>query len=270
MIRDALVWLLATTQPRNFARNGRDFAALPDDHTLVEIETKSPARRHVFHDVADFAEHLNRHADPSATDVLFDGNVGRVSAWFVPRSAGADLVHCELRLHPRWARWKAVLGRPVDQKALYRHLMASPVEDSAPLVSAKGEMLGLQVHELAGAVKSIQVKKGLSLEAVLDDRGNYAVRSSGESTDTSVRVPHAIEIRVPIYRLRHDERVYAIEVQVDVDTDGTPCPAFTLVAPGLDLVLAQAQQDAAAYLRSHLLDGFLVGLGAHVTAEVAV
>lgn len=272
MIAAAFDWIrsLANEAERKLDRNGRLFAVLNEGQEVHEVITTTPARRHTFHDVADFAAHLNRHATAEATDILFDGPAGKVIAWFKPRDGGSDLVTCSLHLHPRWARWKAMLGKTLDQRTLYRFLTSCPREDSAPVKASDGSIVGLMVQDLAAAVQSIKVSKGSEMSAELDGRGNYRVRDAKATTETSVHVPQAIEIRVPVYRLRGADKVYALEVQVDMSTDGSPCPAFGLSVPGLDLVLDEALQDAAAFLREHLNEGFLVGLGSHATADVPI
>lgn len=272
MIATAFEWIrgLIDETTRDIDRNGRRFAVLNEGQEVHEVVTTAPGRRHTFHDVADFAAHLNRHAEPGGTDILFDGPAGKVVAWYQPRIPGSDLVVCELRLHPRWARWKGILGETLDQRSLYRFLMACPREDSAPITAPDGEILGLMVHDLASAAQRIKIAKGTEASVELDQRGNYRVRDAKATTETSIQVPHAVEIRVPIYRLRGVDKAYTIEVEVDLNTDTTPCPAFMLTAPGLDLVLDEAQQDAAAFLREQLLEGFLVGLGSHATAEVPI
>lgn len=281
MIADALAWLTARIMPTSVLSSpqGAAFAVLQGEQKLVPVVGVQPMRRHVFQDLSDFAAFVNRRHEPMGSDILFDGTLETITASSAARSLIPDVVVCQLHHHPRWKRWNALLGKALDQRTFYRHLVTTPAEDSEVVMSTKGEPLG-RAHLLAAqSVGTLRVAKGSTFTGELDPRGFYRVHDSAQSTEVNTMIPSSIAIDVPIYRLGEpdewdergqpaDERgaTYRVELELEVITDHS-APAFRLTAPGLDLVRHAAQVDALRLLRKRLDPGFLVGLGAYAVTE---
>lgn len=278
MIAEALAWLTARIMPPATIHSprGAAFAVLHEGQSVEAIVGAQACRRHAFQDLEDFARFVNRRLDPLNADVLFDGQKDLITASSAARTLDPDVITCLLHYHPRWKRWAALLDKVIDQRTLYRHLIASPAEDSEVVETPAGP-LG-RAHLLAATeIGAVRVVKGSTFTGDLDPKGFYRVRDMSQQTEVSARIPSTLAIDLPFYRLGEpeydsnrptDERgaTYRIELDLEVITEGE-APRFRLTAPGLDLVKHAAQVDALNLLRKRMDPGFLVGLGAYSIAE---
>lgn len=276
MISDALNWLFARFGGNSMHAlpEGNRFVVVHKDQVVAPVLGTTQVREHHMADLTDFAAFVNRRLSSVATDVLFDTDSDVITADGGPSDRRSDALTCGLRLHPRWKRWNDLLGKKLDQRAFYRHLLSSTPEDSELLETPNGQVIGRAHLVIAQDIGTLKITKGATFVGELDPRGFYRLRSNDATVEASAKIPSSLEIRVPWYQLGApvldndgqpaDARgaTYAITLEIEVITDGAT-PLFVLTAPGLDLVKHAAQIDAVNLLRDLLDDGFLVGLGRH-------
>lgn len=284
MLSDALNWLFARLSlglSPHVSVDGSAFAVLHKDQVLTPVRSPVQARRHVYADLQDFASAVNRRLAVDDADVLFDVAADTITATGHARDMRSDVLSCELRLHPRWKRWADLIGRKLDQRTFYRHLISTPPGDTEIVTAPGGQELGRESLIVAQDIGALKIVKGSTFAGELDPRGFYRVRDLSSTVEASAKIPSQMTIHVPMYLLGEPEfdengapvdargQTYAITLEIEVVTDQA-APLFVLTCPALDLVRHAAQQDAMALLRSLLEPGFLVGLGHYEVETVAV
>lgn len=266
-----LDWLRAATSPlaKSEGPHGLTLHAVPDDWEFEQNYPERGRRQHRFVSVASLALWLNRHADPKLAEVLVGAST--VRAGLNPTIPNADVVRCDLEIHPRARRWKDALGKRLTQREFYR-LVVSADEDLGDAVDPKGDVLGRSSEFIAAEVAKLRIVRGGEYHAELDERGNYKVRGGTETKDVKGQLPSRLEVCVPwfldVFIVRPPgigmdaEVQYTLDIHVEIDTEtDAKNPVFILTAPGLAMLKHEARRDACAWL-SHLLeDDFLVGMG---------
>lgn len=223
-------------------------------------------RQHVFDDLAGFADWLQRHADPAATEILVDQH-GVVRALLDSRAVPAgDVVECRLQPHPRLARWLVVLGKMLAQKQIHR-LIVGALEDFPRAQAGDGTDLGSAGSILAGQFQRIEVVKGGSLAVHLDELGNTRFAGASDSKEIQAKLPPRFTISVPWFIGADPEAAYDLEVHLSATADERSV-TFGLDVPSLDVVRHKAVLEAVDHLRALLGDGWLVGLGCPKLASV--
>ncbi len=240
------------------------FVIHPSDHEVTGLDGLHRCQRvHRMDDVNSFAAWLLRHADPKIAEIFVDAD--HIIAGLDPKDDAHDKVRCDLVLHPRAARWRAILGKRLDQKTLHRHLIATA--DDFEDWKVADDNLGSYGRILAGEVAKLEIARRGDYTAHLDPRGFYTFQGGNEHTDVAGRIPASFKFEIPWFRgvcLPTEEAcTYSVEVLLDMDVDNPASPGFVLAAPDLPLVEYQAREDAVAWLRHLLPDEFLVGLGSY-------
>lgn len=263
-IRNALNPAAVQTGPQ-----GLHHLVVPPGHVLHERHPMRGHRSHTFTALRSFAEWLNRHANPKGTEILLTDK--DVSAGLTPTLANSDVIYCDLVIHPRAARWISVLTKPLTQREFYRLLLVAEA-DFPEARASSGESLGSGGALLASEVAKVRVRTGHDYDAELDARGNYKVRSTNDSQETSGKIPSRFTIRVPwfidVEGVTAEVKVYDIDLYLDINVDKPSDPRFVLTCPGIEMVKHAARSDAAAWLQALLVEDFLVGLGAYETTDV--
>ena len=242
--------------------NGRGkFIVTRSDYQVRELVGLTKKQRlHTFHDLRSFADWLKRHAAKLSEAVEILAGESSVEAALSPTDSYGDRVTCQLKYHPGFDAWRVVFGKPQSQKAL--HAFIRGALDS---LGGSGDMLATEL-------RTVSAVKGGDFESQLDERGFYHVTSASNRTELRGKIPSSIRVNAPVYlgvcgpnsdvELRYDLDVL---LSMEIGDEGA---VFTLTCPGLPIVLHTARMDAVAYLRSLLIDGFLVGLGELKLQEV--
>jgi hypothetical protein len=256
--------------------NGKGHTALiRDGYKVVQLAGRTKAKReHTFADAESFAAWLLRHADPQKTDILVDEN--QAVAMLDPRDEHADEVVMPIALHPRFARWAAIFGQKVSQKALYKFLVASFEDFPGAPVEGTNERFSFG-EKLAADLLRFEAVRNSEVQIILDERGFTQFSAATDKVQVKGSIPPKFSIRVPMLTgaldpATSEEFVYEVEILLEVvppeaNTKGPP--AFILTCPKLQLVLTKARADLVVWLR-HLLaeKPFLVGLGKAQTQSV--
>lgn len=239
-----------------------ELVAVREGYSLEKLDgERVRARRHVFTDVTSFAQFIADRADAEC-DILVSEKV--ITGDFEPGERSADVVSCELVLHPRAQRWVDVLGKKVDQKTLLR-LVTSAQEDFKTQEGSKvteGQALALQLMK-------IEVVKGGNFVSQIDELGTMRFQANSDKADVSGSIPPIVTVRVPIHPgiidAEGEEIFHDLDLHVELDaSDGV---AFTLRCPNLAVVMREALLDVVAQVERILGEEYLVGLGRHATFE---
>lgn len=263
----------ASSEPKFTQLPGSDGIVFAPDGSAHSLPAVS-VRRHTFHDPQSLAGWLLDWTDKDRVEVLVDET--RVVAVVDAGDAQHDEIACELRYHPVFDRWRAVFGKPMDQKALHGLLRRTVSDFHGTEIAMPGgasERVGAG-DRLLSAISKLQVRKDANFRAELGSKGEVALRASDQKSEVSIDLPDMFEIEVPIFvdvavegpGGRVEPR-YIIRVLVDLDLE-LLTPRFTLTAPDLALQLLDARRDVARCLREQLGEGWTVGLGAAKTQVV--
>lgn len=272
-IRGALTLSSTTEGPQGLVLH-----TFPGEYSVDEHAPSRGRRNHTFSSIGSFAAWLNRHAEPTVTEILVGDRSAQ--AGLNPEVPNADVVGCTLVVHPRAQRWLDALGTRMSQRDFYR-LIVTADEDLGEACDPSGNVVGRAAGLLAAEVSKMRIVRGGEYNAELDDRGNYRMRGGTDTVETKGRLPSRIEVTVPWFLDVHREDIvadhpgswvealYILDLHVEIDTETNPkAPAFILRAPGLDLLKHEARQDACTWLVELLDEGFLVGLGAFAASKV--
>lgn len=246
-------------------------ALVPEGYTLERLAGPKGSRpSHIFHDVRDLCSYLKIRADPTTTDVLLRD--GQIMADLDASTPHAGRVSCQLLSHPLWLLWARMLGQPLATEDLLEGLRAvretlPPPKDGQPA----------QADVLISSLGSFSVISVGEYKTETDRLGNVSFRGATEKTSVTDTVPASVTVHAPliagIQRLedgRLVEAVYKIPVLLKLRIGKDKAPSWTLSAPTLPLIKAEALADAVAYVRHLLGDGWLVGMGEAKRDEVSL
>lgn len=294
-------------QVQSFARPDSDGAvfALRDGYEVHNLP--GPVRNtrgHVFDDVESLATWLNRHAvDREGAEILVDQQV--ISASLSPAHVGGDTVTCVLPLDPRIQGWLAMFGKRggLSQREFHlliraqlgdldAHTSALMLATVRDLTITKGDTRQIKLdatgyvryaamsqnREISGQIPTnfvitVPVFEGIKVWPI-ELLGFKVNRVTGRSEDLGPVEPGGVMILesdedVQLQPPEWQPALYSIEVLLTMEEDPTTKDIrFTLEAPSLPVIMRKARRDAAAYLRSLLAPGFLVGLGKAVLTKV--
>ncbi len=222
--------------------------AVRDGYTLETLDGRDEGRRiHEFDDIKTFAAYLKRHATGEQTEILLGENL--VRAAMDPKATRPEIINCSLNPHPTFAAWAEVFGQALSQRAFHALVRGfrSAVQDSEGILQA------LRVMSVG--------KKG-EIQSEIDETGATRLNLVSERITMVATVPPEFVLLTPVYRGVTDaedvEIDYAIEILVTIDVEHF---AFTIEAPALELIKAQARKDVAEMLARELGEPFIVGLG---------
>jgi hypothetical protein len=220
-------------------------------------------RTHTFADLRSFAEFLNRHATRETTEILM--NETTTKALLEPRDPLGCRVSCDMRFHPRFDRWKRLLGKAMTQRE-FLGLVIAARDDFGTIKTSKGEPIATEGEMFATNLMRLAINKEGSYQCDIDERGTIRFSAGTEKTTVQGQLPSRFTIHVPVFRgiekalkAGLEEPLYPLEILLELDVEEKPM--FTLVAPAIEMVVLDALMDAAEYLRSRLDKGFLVSLG---------
>jgi len=245
---------------------GGSLVALKEGWTPVNIEgPRENSARHRFSSVEGFVAWL-RHwtKNPGAAQVfanlprtVFGDGDGtrpwrRLEASIDPRDPGSDRVTGSVELDPAFSAWAALSesGRQVGQKAFFDFLRSwgDSIENEAERVS------------LFSALAALKVTTGGSFEAELAANGRLKVSGMRGEVSVSQEIPAEFKIRGPIFQTRN-AAAYSVRVVLDVEA-GPAGVSIAVSMPGIETIIAEANEDLVAYVAKELGDAFLVCAGA--------
>lgn len=255
---------------------GEQMFAVRDGYSL-QPRQREGRRSHTFHDLGSFAAWLNRYVaagDEASAEIL--AGLAAVQAALKPTLALAEVLTCQLRWHPQFEPWRAIFGKPQDQKQIHAFVRGN--------MDAFGP--GVSGAFLAGELRKLNLVKSDKLNAELDEKGYYQFNETAGRMDLQGKIPPQFDIIVPLIMgvkaamqpaapsaedaavaLPATEIAYTLPILLSMEPDKG---IFKLDCPSLPLIEHQARMDAVAYLRSLLRPEFLVGLGEIKVADVAV
>lgn len=242
----------------------RAIAIVRKDYEVVTLKgPEATVRKHTFHDVASFADWLNRHADTATAEILVDERA--IVAALAPGTVRGDCVTCSLRRHPIAEKVDGALaGQPMGQRELL--LFVRSIRER--IEAAEDILMGL---------RSLKTAHGVELKTEVDHRSGATIFSGvGQQTDISGTIPESITVVAPLWegvlkteagKLAEIEATYAMPLLVTVNNLGPNGLTFSLECPEQRIVESRARRDVRDHLAAALNDGFLVGLG-HVKVDV--
>ena len=222
--------------------------AVRDGYTLETLDGRDEGRRnHEFDDIATFAAYLRREAVGEETDILLSERI--VKAAMDPNATSPEIITCKLDLHPTFRAWAEALGAPLSQRAFHALVRGfrSYVRESEGILQA---------------LRVMSVGKAGEIQSEIDETGATRLNLVSERVTMAATVPPEFVLVTPVYRgITNEDGIeidHAIEILVSIDVEKF---SFSIEAPTLELVKAQARKDVAAMLARELDEPFMVGLG---------
>ncbi len=222
--------------------------AVRDGYTLETLDGRDEGRRiHEFDDIKTFAAYLKRHATGDQTEILLGEKL--VRAAMDPKAPRPEIIDCSLNPHPTFAAWVEAFGQALSQRAFHALVRGfrSSVEDCDGILQA------LRVMSIG--------KKG-EIQSEIDETGATRLNLVSERITMAATVQPEFVLLTPVYCGVTDEAGeeidYQIEILVNIDVEHFQ---FTIEAPALELIKAQARKDVAGMLSRELGEPFIVGLG---------
>lgn len=235
-----------------------------DGAVLIHPKVTRP-RRHDFADLDGFASFLIRCGAPDADILVADGSV---TADLDPGDDTGDVLTCRVGRHPRFARWEAVLDKPLTQRQFIR-LIATSDEDFGRVVGRDGTDLGSQGQLILDQLGKLTSAKNSETSVTYDTSGAMLVSSTANGQTLNAKLPADFWLRLPLVKGAKDGTgAYVatdVRIFIEINTEGAQ-PTFTLQAPALSVALDEAFERAAAYLGSKL-PGHLVVRGTAKTTQ---
>lgn len=240
--------------------------------TLVDLEYLLPAPRDArgytnLHDPASLVEWVNLHR-AAAVDVYANPDHLNLAVVLDPHRPGRPswqrhIGACTIRHHPRYARWRALDGKLVDQAAFAEHVQicASDVVTPAALdLLEVAETLQLNVG--ARISSSHRLRDG-SRRLVFDETVDAVA-----GVDHEVEVPERITLRLPVYEGGDPTDV---QVRVMYRKAGQGVAFLLQIVDRLELERAlfdAAAQQVALDLDASLLFGTPATVAAHESSRL--
>ncbi|HVM94837.1 MAG TPA: hypothetical protein VMT89_00545 [Candidatus Acidoferrales bacterium] len=247
--------------------------AVRNGYTLARYNGQSRmARNHKFLDIRSFADFLNRHVDSGeprlAAEIL--AREYQIVAQLSPRDLNSDTLTCDIQKHPAFVPWDNLFGRQITQ----RDLLAFVRANKTAFLTAGDDTIG-DYEQLVGGLKTLEIIGTKTLKTTVEEHGFISLDSDEGKVEHRGKLPTSFRLQLPILLGVCDEPAadakelqYSLEVLVFMDTDDGV--SFKLICPELAMILHKAREDALAFLRMLLEEGFLVGMGTLATAQVPV
>ncbi|MBN1510567.1 MAG: DUF2303 family protein [Phycisphaerae bacterium] len=176
------------------------------------IRAESPARAHRFASVEGFCQYLECYGSQDLV-ILANAETGEMAAVLdESRREGFEIVRFVPCMHPVYAPWQGIFGRPQALKEMARFVIAH-----------RNVVRWPNVETLVGQLKQIQVSRqttmhdGIGSEAV---RGFTCVtRIQGKESNQVARLPERLGIECPLF-VSGGPLPIEIDVLYEADDDG--------------------------------------------------
>lgn len=244
--------------------DGKTWFLTRDGHTLDHKPTMRTGQRlHEFHSVGSLAAWLNRHADPSKTDVLVNTNGLRVDALLDPRDANGEHVTARMLLHPRLRHWHGKFNMMLSQNQLYEVLLAGR-EDTALTTDSAGKLLDGHFYgdELARQLLQMRAVKSTDIDVRYNEMGTMIWSGRNDTVRVDGKLPSHFSIEVPFFEEMGEEFQYHLRLELRMTVIEKSDPQFKLSCPEIAMRLLEASNDLVEnFFKPALDDAFLVSVG---------
>jgi len=202
---------------------------------------ESPARDHTFYSLEGFAQYLNGCASSNLV-ILADAETGRMTATLdEDQSEGFETITFEPRLHPLYAPWHQVYGKPTPIKELARFIMANRRTVAEP-------------EDLLHDLSQITVSRHVTIN---DGTGPHSLNGvmvetkiqKTERTELAVDLPDEIILEVPIF-LEGKPCSIDVDLMLEAQEDGTVYATLTSSDAEHKRILAIAAMPSCPWARS--------------------
>lgn len=221
------------------------FVTVRSDHKIERLSGRAaqPGRRHTFANPESFAAFVVKHW-PNADEVEILADTTKITAinkaaWF------RDVLVGDMRKHPDWIAWTALLNQPRAQRSLYMAMV--PI----------ARCLGNGDNAVPEQIRTLEVSGGSESTSSLSENGVWTVVASKAGKEVRSKLPGSFHITTPVY-LGGPPQTMEIKIMLDESGDSM---LFRLVAVDREIVEIAAYEERVDRLRELLGSAYLVGMG---------
>lgn len=223
------------------------FVTVRNDHKIERLSGRAaqPGRRHTFANPESFAAFVVKHW-PNADEVEILADTTKITAtnkaaWF------RDILVGDMRKHPDWLAWTALLSGTYEQRPLYLKMV--PIVRCLP-DGDKG---------VPDQVRSLNVVASAENKSELSEQGVWTIVSGTKGQEVRSKLAGSFKITTPVYL---DGPPYTMEIKFILHPgEMGSAMKFQLVAIDREIVEIEAYEERVDRLRGLLGDAYLVGMG---------